>query len=131
VLAAVARRVPAPELVGLIDAFDREWNPAVILFESNAAFQGIKDLLARHASFGPKLKSVTQTADKAARVAAFSVAVENGAFRLKGGASGPDAAQRELFGEMTTFPFGEHDDLTDAAATGCAYLLDRREPRAW
>jgi hypothetical protein len=131
VLACAARRVPAPELVGLIDAFDREWNPAVILFESNAAFQGIKDLLTRHTRFGPKLKGVTQTADKAARVAAFSVAVENGSFRLKGDGPGPDPAQRELFEEMTTFPFGARDDLLDAAATGCAYLLDRREPRAW
>ena len=110
----------------MIDEFDRQWNPAVILFESNAAFRGIKDLLTRHERFGPKLKSVTQTADKAARVAAFSVAVENGAFQLKS-----DDTQRELFEEMTTFPFGEHDDLLDAAATGCAYLLDRREPRAW
>ena len=32
---------------------------------------------------------------------------------------------------MITFPFGEHDDLVDAAATGTAYLLDRREPRMW
>jgi hypothetical protein len=32
---------------------------------------------------------------------------------------------------MTTFPFGEHDDLLDAAATGTAHLLDRREPRVW
>jgi hypothetical protein len=32
---------------------------------------------------------------------------------------------------MTTFPFGEHDDLLDAAATGAAYLLDRPEPRVW
>jgi hypothetical protein len=32
---------------------------------------------------------------------------------------------------MTTFPFGEHDDLLDAAATGAAHLLERREPRVW
>jgi predicted phage terminase large subunit-like protein len=131
VLASTARRVPTPELVSLIEEFDRRWNPAVILFESNAAFQGIKDLLTRHAQFGARLKSVMQSANKAARVAAFSVAVENGAFRLNGDDRAPDAAQRELFEEMTTFPFGEHDDLLDAAATGCAYLLDRREPRVW
>ena len=121
----------APDLVALIDSFDREWNPAVILFETNAAFLGIKDLLARHARFGPKLKSVMQSADKGSRVSAFSVAVENGAFRLKGSATGVDAGQRELFDEMTVFPFGEHDDLLDAAATGTAFLLDRRAPRAW
>jgi hypothetical protein len=131
VLACTARRVAAPDLVQLIDAFDREWNPAVILFESNAAFLGIKDLLTRHARFGPKLKSINQTADKGARAAAFSVAVENGAFRLKGEAGAVDPGQRELFDEMTTFPFGEHDDLLDAAATGTAFLLDRREPRVW
>lgn len=132
VLACAARRVAAPELVSLIEAFDRQWNPAVILFESNAAFLGVKDLLVRHAAFGPRIKGVSQSADKASRVAAFSVAVENGSFRLKGDATGSaDAAQRELLEEMTSFPFGEHDDLLDAAATGCAYLLDRREPRVW
>ena len=47
VLEATARRVAAPELVQLIDAADRRWNPAVILFESNAAFLGIKDLLMK------------------------------------------------------------------------------------
>ena len=66
----------------------------MILFESNAAFLGIKDLLVRHARFGPKVKGVTQIADKAARVAAFSVAVENGAFRLKGDASGDAPTRR-------------------------------------
>ena len=131
VLAASARRVAAPDLVALIDEFDRTWNPGVILFETNAAFLGIKDLLTRHAGFGPKLKGIVQSKDKAARVAAFSVAVENGGVRLKGDGVGVDAGQRELFAEMTTFPFGEHDDLLDAAATGTAYLLDRREPRAW
>jgi phage terminase large subunit-like protein len=74
---------------------------------------------------------VNQSADKGSRVAAFSVAVENGAFRLKGESGAADAGQRELFDEMTTFPFGEHDDLLDAAATGTAHLLDRREPRVW
>jgi len=131
VLAATARRVPTPELVAIIDEFDRAWNPSVILFESNAAFQGIKDLLTRQMRFGPKLKSVTQTANKAARVAAFSVAVENGSFRLLGDGREPDRSQRELFDEMINFPFAEHDDLLDAAATGCAYLLSYQEPRIW
>jgi hypothetical protein len=131
VLASTARRVPAPELVSLIDALDRQWNPSVILFESNAAFLGIKDLLVRHARFGPRVKGISQSADKAARVAAFSVAVENGGFLLKGERGAIDAGQRELFDEMTAFPFGDRDDLLDAAATGCAYLLDRRDPRAW
>jgi predicted phage terminase large subunit-like protein len=82
--------------------------------------------------FGPKLKSVTTSTDKAARIAAFSVVVENGRFRLKGNGRGQvDHTQRDLFDEMVTFPFGEHDDLLDAAAMGCAALLDRREPRVW
>jgi predicted phage terminase large subunit-like protein len=132
VLAAVARRVATPELITLIEVFDRHWNPAVILFESNAAFRGLRDVLARHAVFGPKLKSVTTSTDKAARIAAFSVVVENGRFRLKGNGRGQvDHTQRDLFDEMVTFPFGEHDDLLDAAAMGCAALLDRREPRVW
>ena len=132
VLESVARRVAAPDLVALIDDADRRWNPDVILFESNAAFAGIRDLLVRHARFGPRVKGLPQSRDKASRVAAFSVPVENGSVRLKGdGAGGVDAAQRALFEEMTTFPFGEHDDLLDAAATGTAYLLDRPEPRVW
>ena len=44
-LEAIARRISAPELVNLIDDADRRWQPGVILFESNAAFAGIKDLL--------------------------------------------------------------------------------------
>ena len=131
VLACAARRVSAPDLVGLIDSFDRLWNPAIILFETNAAFLGIKDLLTRHARFGPKLKSVTQSADKGSRVASFSVVVENGAFRLKGDKGVVDVGQSELFDEMTTFPFGEHDDLIDAAATGTAFLLNNTQPRIW
>jgi predicted phage terminase large subunit-like protein len=131
-LEAVARRVPAPELVQLIDDADRRWNPDVILFESNAAFRAVGDLLVRHTRFGPKIRPVTQTRDKAARVSAFGVRVENGSFRLRGdGAGGVAAGQQGLFDEMTTFPAGEHDDLVDAAAFGTAYLLDRPEPRAW
>jgi predicted phage terminase large subunit-like protein len=131
VLEAAARRVIAPNLVTLIDDFAQRWNPDVILFESNAAFLGIKDLLVRHARFGPKVKGVTQSSDKGARVAAFSVPVENGSVRLKGGESDVDEGQRELLEEMTSFPYGEHDDLLDAAATGTAYLLNYREPRIW
>ena len=125
-LEAVGRRVMTPELVNLIDAADRRWTPDVILFESNAAFLGIKDLLVRHARFGPRVQGILQSRSKSARIAGFSVAVQNGTFRLKG-----DASQRELFEEMTTFPFGQHDDLLDAATTGTDYLLGRPDPRVW
>jgi predicted phage terminase large subunit-like protein len=131
VLEATARRVAAPELVSLIDDFDTRWNPDVVLFETNAAFLGIKDLLVHHARFGPRIKGVTQTRDKASRIAALSIGIENGSVRLKGAGSAVDPGQRMLLDEMLSFPFGEHDDLADALATGVAYLLQRREPRVW
>jgi len=131
-LEAIARRVTAPEMMNLIDDADRRWYPDVILFESNAAFAGIKDLLMRQSTFGAKIKPVVQTRDKMSRVHAFSVPVENGSFRLRGiDPTHVHPSQQALFDEMTTFPFGEHDDLLDAAATGTAYLLDRPEPRVW
>jgi predicted phage terminase large subunit-like protein len=130
-LEAVARRVPAPDLVHLIADLDTRWQPEAILFESNAGFRGMKDLLVRHAAFGPKVKGVEQTKNKAARVASFSILVENGTFLLKGSAGAVDPGQQELFDEMTTFPAGEHDDLLDAAAMGTEYLQAVREPRAW
>ncbi len=53
--------------------------------------------------------------------------VQNGTFRLAA-----DGGQLALWEEMTSFPFGERDDLLDAAATGAAHLLSaRREPRLW
>ncbi len=131
-LEATARRLAAPALVAAIAACDRRWNPDVILFESNAAFAGIRDLLVRHARFGPKVRGEPQSGGKAARVAALSVVIQNGAFRLKGDGSGQvDPGQQELFDELTTFPFAPHDDLADAAAAGTAYLLNRPEPRVW
>ena len=98
------------------------------LFESNAAFAGVRDLLLRHAGFGPKIQSVTQTRDNMSRAPARSVPVPNGSFRLHG-RNRSHAGQQERFDELTTFPFGEHDDLLDAAATGTASLLDRPAPR--
>lgn len=126
-LATVARRAASPELVALIDAMDQLWQPDTILFESNGPFLAMKDLLVQHARYGPKVRSIVQTREKVARIAAFAVTVENGRFRLKA-----DGSQAELYREMTTFPFGDRDDLVDAAATGTAYLLKGfGEPRIW
>jgi phage terminase large subunit-like protein len=131
-LDAIARRVSTPDLLGLIGVMHGRWNPDVIVFESNGAFKGITELMTRHTSYGPKVKEVKQTTDKASRVATFGVPVENGSFLLKGdGAGGVDLSQQELMDEMTTFPLGEHDDLLDAAATGTGYLLGKPEPRVW
>lgn len=132
VLEAVGRRVPTPELVRLIDDADRRWQPDVILFEANAAFAGVRDLMRRHARFGPRVRGEAQSRSKAARVGSFAVPVQGGCVRLKGdGAGGADAGQRELFEEMTAFPFAPHDDLVDAAAAGTDHLLGRPEPRVW
>jgi phage terminase large subunit-like protein len=130
-LEAVARRVTTPDLVSLIATIDRLWSPSVIVFEGNGAFRGIADLMTRQAAFGPKVRQVNQTKDKGSRVAAFSVPVANGSFRLKGSGGAVDPGQQELMDEMTTFPVGEHDDLLDAAATGTAYLLNAAEPRVF
>jgi predicted phage terminase large subunit-like protein len=131
-LAAVARRVTASDLVTLIDDADLQWNPDAILFESNAGFAAVRDLLLRHARFGPKIHGIVQSRDKAARIRAFSVQVQNGTFHLRGAAAGGVApGQQALFDEMTTFPGGEHDDLLDAAAFGTEWLLARPQPRVW
>ena len=130
-LDAIARRVATPDLLALIAAIDGLWRPDTILFEGNGAFRGIADLMMRQAAFGPKVRVVQQSKDKGSRVAAFSVPVSNGSFRLKGDGSGVDPGQQDLLDEMTTFPVGEHDDLLDAAATGTAFLLGVVEPRVF
>jgi len=124
---AQARRLAAPDLVHWIEAADEAWQPEAILFESNGAFDAVRALLVQHAAFGPKVVGVKQHRSKPARFAAFAVTVQNGTFRLAA-----DGGQLALWEEMTSFPFGERDDLLDAAATGAAHLLSaRREPRLW
>ena len=54
-LATAARRVAAPELIQMIESVDATWRADVILFEANAAFKGIADLMTRQAAFGPKV----------------------------------------------------------------------------
>ncbi len=131
VLEAIARRVRTPDLIDLIDGLDRRWQPDVILFESNAAFAGIRDLLVRRTRFGPKVLGKAATRAKDARIASLSVAVQNGSVTLKGTGSVVDAGQRELFDELTTYPFGTHDDLADATAAGVEHLLGHPAPRVW
>ena len=61
----------------------------------------------------------------------FSIPVQNGTVRLKGRVGIVDAGQQELFDEMASFPFGDRNDLVDAAATGAEHLLGIRQPRVW
>ena len=130
-LEAIARRVSTPQLMQLLEEADRRWRPDLILFESNAAFKGIKDMMVCFRQWGSKIKELQHTKDKFARMQSFSVRVENGAFLLKGEGGRVDPGQQELLDEMLAFPVGKHDDLVDAAAFGAAFLLDTPEMRVW
>ncbi|CAN5511769.1 hypothetical protein BH11PLA2_BH11PLA2_08990 [soil metagenome] len=126
-LAAMAKRVSMSGLIELIAIMNDAWHPNTIVFESNGAFDAVRELLVRHASFGSKVIGVKQSKSKLMRATALSVSVQAGTFLLKN-----DDSQRDLFEEMTSFPFGEHDDLLDAAGTGVNYLLSAKpEPRVW
>lgn len=130
-LGVLRRRITMPDLLTLLAELDAETQPEAIVLEANAAFRGLADVMTRRTSFGPRLRTVTHHRDKAARVAAFSVPVQNGLFLLRGDHRGCDPGQRELLDEMISFPVGEHDDLLDAAAFGTEFLLRNREPRVW
>ena len=130
-LHALRKRVNAPDLLTLLADLDAAVKPDAVVLEANAAFRGLADVMIRHTSFGPRLQTVVQHKAKAARVAAFSVPVQNGLFKLKGAGGVCDPGQRELLDEMTSFPVGEHDDLLDAAAFGTEWLLKHGEPRVW
>ena len=129
VLMANAQRVATHQLLEILDSLDRYWRPDAIVFETNAAFEGIKDLFVRHTGFGARIVGHNQHRPKGTRVAVFAVPVQNGTVRLKGRAGVVDAGQQALFDEMTSFPFGAHDDLLDATAAGTEHLLGKREPR--
>jgi predicted phage terminase large subunit-like protein len=114
-------------LMTLLDTIADHWRPQSIIFESNGAFAAVRDILRRDCRCGPRITGITQSESKLGRAAALSVPVQTGAVLLAA-----DGSQRELFEEMTTFPFGEHDDLLDALATGVLRLLGGPpEPRVF
>ncbi len=109
-------RNPRAQSIKMIDNPGRHWEPNWLWSLTN---------------FRSCHRSVKQHTGKASRVGVFAVPVQNGTVRLKGTAGIVDASQQELFDEMTTFPFGSHDDLLDATATGTEYLQMQRKPRLW
>jgi predicted phage terminase large subunit-like protein len=124
VMQAVARRVSAPHLIEWIEQWNTQYEPDMIVMESNAAFAGLRDVMQRHTSFGHKLTGRAATKHKADRIAALSVSVQNGTVLFH-------RNQTELIDELLTFPNAAHDDLADACAAAVEWLLNTREPRAW
>jgi predicted phage terminase large subunit-like protein len=131
-LESTARRVSGPEMMRWLSDADSFWRPEAILFESQGPFLALKDVLVAHCAFGAKVHAVKQSRDKAERIRAFGVHVENGRFLLKGDAAGHiDPAQTSLYDELTTFPLADSDDQADACAFGTAWMLSTREPRVF
>lgn len=130
-LDAVAHRVSTPDLFPLIEKAEKLWRPDTIWIESNAAFAGVRDLLKQSKGFGPKVRGTASRSAKADRLRTLSVRIRRGEFLLMGNGNTVDPTQQELADELTTFPFGEHDDLADAAAMGTEYLFGIPEPRVW
>jgi predicted phage terminase large subunit-like protein len=129
-LDALAGRWTAPELARAIGAMDRRWKPDRIVFETNAAFLGVKDLLARGEPYGHKLTSQTHHTSKESRFQALAVLFHNGRVKLQRGPAGPAPAQHELWEELTTIPHARHDDLADALALGAEFLFRTKSPQA-
>jgi phage terminase large subunit-like protein len=124
-----AAQLNAPALFHELAELDRLLQPDAILFESNAAFLGLKDLLQQRTSFGSRVVPVVQSRSKASRVASLAVTIETQRFRLRGHGADTHPTQRPLREELLNFPHGARDDLLDAAAMACEYLLARPEPR--
>jgi hypothetical protein len=82
-------------------------------------------------SANPATRNLAAAMLKSASLALFDSGNSNILLITADEGAGPDPSQRELYEEMIAFPYADRDDLADTAATGCAYLLDRREPRAW
>lgn len=132
-LSAKAYRLKWPDLKPVIDQLHSQWQPDAICFEANASFLGLKDYLQRDPQYGHKIVGIHAKIKKETRIHAFSVYVERGLFLLKGNfrINEVDSKQKELFIEMTNFPFDDHDDLADAAAMGTEYLMGTSEVRTW
>ena len=131
VLEAMAVRATATDLTAHIAALDTRWRPDRILYEANGAFEAVRQVYVHTTSFGPKLEGVTVSKHKAARVQGLAIRVRNATVKLRGAGGFVDAGQRELFDEMTAFPFAHHDDLVDALATAADALQSRRPMRVW
>ena len=131
VLSAQAWRLRVPDFFDQLGELDRLVAPDRILFESNAAFAGLRDLLQRRASFGAKVLGRPAAKSKDARIAALGVALQSGRAKLLGRGGTVDPSQRELFEELVAYPNSTHDDLADACAAAVEYLTGRAEPKVW
>jgi predicted phage terminase large subunit-like protein len=96
-----------------------QWRPDAVLIEDAASGQS---LLQELRTVLP-ITGVKPDADKFARAASITPAMENGQFWLLEGAPWAD----EYLAEMTAFPGGAHDDFVDATVQALNYLRERPE----
>jgi len=101
-------------------ALYEQWRPEAVVIEDAASGQSLLQELRT----ALPIVGVKPDADKYARAASTTPAIENGQFWLLEGAPwGGD-----YLAEMTSFPGGAHDDFVDATVQAMNYLRERQEP---
>jgi predicted phage terminase large subunit-like protein len=102
-------------------ALFEQYHPDVVLIEDSASGQSLLQEL--RTTLLP-IKSIKPDADKLARAASVTPAMEGGHFWVLEGAAWLD----DYIAEMTAFPGAAHDDLVDATTQALTFLRQPPEP---
>lgn len=117
-LASWRGKVEYLDLRKTVVEFNAQWKPDCVLIEDTSAGSSLaQDLLS---TTSIPVKKITVTRDKESRAAAITPLVECGAVYL------PQTASflADFLDEISQFPRGRHDDMTDACVQALTFLRD-------